>query len=59
MLDWPVSVVLDSFWSSGICCVSHDCGLWSRDQEKFLGDIDYDIVNIGIRNWLRLLHYAD
>ena len=32
MLDWPVSIELNNFWSTGPCGVSQKCGLWDWVQ---------------------------
>ena len=59
MLDWPVSVVFDNFWSPELCGVTRKCALWNWDQGKFIRDIDSDIVNIYVGNRSRMLYCAD
>ena len=38
MLDWPVSIAPDNFWSTGPCGVSHNYGMWNWVQEKSPGE---------------------
>ena len=38
MLDWPVSIAPDNFWSTGPWGVSHNYGMWNWVQEKSPGE---------------------
>lgn len=32
VLYWPVSLILDNFWSLWLCGVSRNCGLWPKEK---------------------------
>ena len=32
VLYWPVSLILDNFWSLWLCGVSRKCGLWPKEK---------------------------
>ena len=37
VLYWPVSIILDDFWTSGHYVVSQNCDLWNWAQKMSLG----------------------
>ena len=42
VLYWPVSIILDDFWTSGHYVVSQNCDLWNWAQKMSLGKHDID-----------------
>lgn len=59
VLYWPVSIILDDFWTSGHYVVSQNCDLWNWAQKMSLGKHDIDWLYTAIfasrdKFWLSL-----
>lgn len=59
VLYWPVSIILDDFWTFGHYVVSQNCDLWNWAQNKSLGKYEIDWLYTAIfasrdKFWLSL-----